>query len=181
MLEFVIFNFLRGIVGISGVLNALVVFFAEYLGYFLIAGYFALLFFNHRFQGFKTRAYWLAFLLLSVILSRALFTEIIRFFYYRNRPFVELGFKPLFEHSASTSFPSGHAAFYFVLAFVVVLLHRKWGWAYVLGAVLMGLARVAAGVHWPFDIVAGALVAGLSVFIVHSLLRPQLMQLKTQN
>jgi len=36
---------------------------------------------------------------------------------------------------------------------------------------LMGIARVYAGVHWPIDIVGGAVVGLLSAWFMHWLLR----------
>ena len=116
--EFSLFQFLNNLVGHSGFLDWFIVFLGQYFPYFLVAGIAWLL---AKETNWKQRFYYFSFLTLAVILSRGLITEIIRFFYSRVRPFAELGFDPLIEHAATSSFPSGHAATYFALAFVILL------------------------------------------------------------
>jgi undecaprenyl-diphosphatase len=102
---------------------------------------------------------------LSVILSRGMITEIIRFFYSRERPFSEIGFSPLIGADAFDSFPSGHAAAFFALATAVFFLNRRAGkWFFALSA-LIALARVFCGVHWPLDVLAGAIIGVLSALL----------------
>lgn len=60
------------------------------------------------------------------------------------------------------SFPSGHALFFFALATVVWRHDKRWGWVFFIGATLMGIARVLGGLHWPTDILGGA-VLGIAV------------------
>lgn len=69
------------------------------------------------------------------------------------------------------SFPSGHTATAFLWVGCLLVLTRHW-WLRVpllLLGVLVGLSRVAVGVHWPLDIVAGAAVglfcAGLGMWL----------------
>ena len=167
-MELQIFNAIHSLAGQSKLLDWVALLLANYLGYFLILG---TAYFLFKEKDWKKRFLNLSFISLAVILSRGLLTEIIRFFYFRPRPFVALEFEPLFNHSAlQAAFPSGHAAFYFALAFAIFFINRRLGVWYTIGAVFMGLARVYAGVHWPLDIVAGALVSLLSVFVVKWLL-----------
>lgn len=62
------------------------------------------------------------------------------------------------------SFPSGHTTAIFTLAGIMALttssaLHR---WLWIFLAVLVAVSRCAVGVHWPLDIVGGALGGWLS-------------------
>lgn len=168
MIDQKIFSAIHNVVGKSRILDFLGIFFADYLGYFLIAAAISLVWFS--FSGWKKRFYYYSFLILAVILSRGILTELIRMFYQRPRPFSFLNFQPLINSTNAGSFPSGHAAFYFALASCVFLVNKKWGQYFLIAAVLIGLARVFAGAHWPSDIVAGTVIGVLSVWAVGRLL-----------
>jgi undecaprenyl-diphosphatase len=45
---------------------------------------------------------------------------------------------------------------------VVFFFHKKWSFLFFVGAVLIGIARVIAGIHWPIDILGGAIIGILS-------------------
>ena len=57
------------------------------------------------------------------------------------------------------SFPSGHAWNTFALATVLVLWFRRWGWLAYMPAAAVALSRVHAGLHWPSDIAASAILS----------------------
>jgi undecaprenyl-diphosphatase len=77
----------------------------------------------------------------------------------RPRPFVELGFEPLFPHAADSSFPSDHTLVGLALVGPMVWQSPKLGVWLLVWALLIGFARVAAGVHYPSDIVGTAILA----------------------
>ena len=54
------------------------------------------------------------------------------------------------------SFPSGHAAGAFAFAFFLLVVHRPSGLIAMIFAILIAASRVALGVHYPTDVVAGA-------------------------
>jgi undecaprenyl-diphosphatase len=167
--DLTLFNLIHGLAGKSRVLDLLGIFLAEYLGYFLLFLVLYLIFF--RPIEWKVRYRQILYMVLTLILSRGLFTEIIRFFYYRPRPFLVLDVQPLFNHEATPALPSGHAAFYFALALsVFYFIDRPWGWKLIIAVSLMGLARIFGGVHWPLDIAAGFAVALVSIWLVRYLL-----------
>lgn len=113
---------------------------------------------------------------MAIILARGIITEAIRFFYHSPRPFEALSFSALISESGS-SFPSGHAAFFFALAMTVFYYGRRLGWWFFSFALVVGFARIFAGVHWPLDILGGAGVGILSGFLVHKLLKPYSRQI----
>lgn len=93
----------------------------------------------------------------------------------RPRPFVvhPHSVHLLLAHAADGSFPSDHAAAGFAVAGVLVAAHRRLGAAAIAFAVLMSYARVFVGLHYPGDVVAGALVGvGVSWVLVHFAARP---------
>jgi membrane-associated phospholipid phosphatase len=65
------------------------------------------------------------------------------------------------------AFPSGHAAMIFMLAGVFVFtISRTWlKWLLIAFASLIALSRVVVGVHWPLDILAGAAIGWMGVWV----------------
>lgn len=86
-------------------------------------------------------------------------TDVIKYFYFDPRPFM-LNHLPIFTLTVPTdnSFPSGHTATAFAIAITVWLHNRKIGTAFVITAIVIGVARVWANVHYPIDIVGGAIL-----------------------
>ena len=81
----------------------------------------------------------------------------------RPRPFEEIGAPdPLLGATVGESFPSGHASTSFAGAVVLGYLVRRAIPALVVLAALIALSRVYVGVHYPLDVVAGA-VLGVAV------------------
>jgi undecaprenyl-diphosphatase len=98
----------------------------------------------------------------------------------RPRPFVALGFDPLFAHAQDSSFPSDHTLV--GVALVGTLLWRAprtgiwlFGWA-----LIVGFARVAAGVHYPTDILGSAILALVLDALVWVATRPVRRRLNLQ-
>ncbi len=146
----------------------LIVLFASYSQYVLII---ATIIFSLRSEVRERHTFLALLALVSAVFSRFVLAEVIRLFYLSPRPFVVLKeLDPLVSVRESLfqySFPSGHAAFFFAFATTVFLAYKKPGmWLYI-GAVIMGVARVAAGVHWASDILGGAFVGIFGGFLFH--------------
>ena len=58
----------------------------------------------------------------------------------------------------SPSFPSAHAANAFGVAFVFAWFSRRSGVLYLMTAAVVAYSRVYVGVHYPLDVLAGAMV-----------------------
>jgi membrane-associated phospholipid phosphatase len=81
----------------------------------------------------------------------------------RPRPFARLGeVEALAAHTGRRSFPSRHVASGLAMAVIGQRAHPHLGLAMAGVAWLLGVSRVAAGLHYPSDIAAGA-VLGLAV------------------
>jgi undecaprenyl-diphosphatase len=77
----------------------------------------------------------------------------------RQRPYeVVAGADPLLRWDLGSSFPSGHAATSVAGAIVLTFLLGRWGWALGALAAAVCYSRVYIGVHYPLDVVAGALL-----------------------
>lgn len=146
-------------------MNSLIIFFSEYFGYVVAA--FVVVF---LLKDYKKNVSIIVQIFGATFLSRGVFTEIIRFVWHRDRPFVQEGFTPLVPHEASASFPSGHATFFFAIGFVLYAYNKKLGIVVLVASALISFARVLAGLHWVSDIAGGALIGMLSAVIVVKLM-----------
>jgi undecaprenyl-diphosphatase len=108
---------------------------------------------------------WLAFVL-PVLVVAFLAARALSLAYWSDRPFTQ-GARALIEHAADNGFPSDHMLLAGTLAAVVLYYHRLWGIFFFAVAFLIGMSRVAAGVHSVLDIIASAVVALLAVGLVH--------------
>ena len=96
--------------------------------------------------------------------------------YFRDRPYIRFPeivptAEKLFYLPTVSSFPSYPAAVLFALAFGVWLRNKKAGTVLFVLAALMGLARVYVGVHYPSDIVGGALIGIAITYVIFWLLK----------
>ena len=98
-------------------------------------------------------------------------TKVTKFLLEAPRPFVVLADStPLFTLAPFDAFPSGHATISMGLAMAMLLHDRARGFIYLVAALVIGWGRVAAGVHWPIDVVAGWLMGLLVVWGTHQAL-----------
>jgi len=74
----------------------------------------------------------------------------------------------LVERLSDFSFPSGHTLASFEGAGVLMITHRKtFGYPALVLAILIALSRLYLYVHYPTDVIAGALLGLLFAYIAH--------------
>ncbi len=77
----------------------------------------------------------------------------------RARPETVSAIPPLIAHLPDNSFPSGHAIFWAASVVSLFAFSRRWlAWTALFLGALMCAARVMAGIHYPGDILVGALM-----------------------
>lgn len=85
---------------------------------------------------------------------------------HEARPFVsDRDTVQLLKHNADNSFPSDHATLAGVVAMAAALTWRRWAALFVVLGLLVGLARVFSGVHYPGDVAAGWAIGATSVAV----------------
>lgn len=105
----------------------------------------------------------LSALLFTVVMGEGVLKNIFR----RDRPFVvDPGIQLIVPvPTGHFSFPSGHAASSFTAAFVFTKANRKFAPIYILSA-LIAFSRIYLSLHYPSDILAGALLGTIDAFLV---------------
>lgn len=172
-----IFEYLNSFVLQNQQLDTTIIFCAEYLGIILIIIF--TLFHLFRFYYPRKKQGLIAvsmddFRIIYTVLLSALgvwvISQIINYFYFSPRPFMVLeGVKLLFEHGANDSLPSGHTAFFFTLAFMNFYYDKQLAFFLVAGAVVISVARIMVGIHWPIDILVSIALSALAVLSVQFL------------
>ena len=76
------------------------------------------------------------------------------------RPYEVLNIRPLIpKNTRGKSFPSRHVFSIFIIAMAFGYVWPWTGWVFALAGVVLALIRVVSGVHFPRDVLAGALIA----------------------
>lgn len=156
-----IFFFFYNLAHRSVFFDRMVVFTADILPYIVIilAGLFLL--FHH--EVFKADNPFADFLqkkkeIISVFLTSGcawVVARLLKIVIHTPRPFIEFSNTQALLPETGFAFPSGHATFFMALAISIYLAHKKAGYVFIFFALLIGIARIIAGVHFPIDILGG--------------------------
>lgn len=79
------------------------------------------------------------------------------------------------------SFPSGHTASAFAVAFAIFCCNKKWGSLALAAAALMGFSRLYLFVHFPSDVIAGAVIGSFCGYLAWRLYDRYVKIKATQN
>ena len=169
-IDLYIFNLINGLVFKWYWLDFVGFFIIKYSEYILVTVLVLFLVINFK-------KYWRMVLEAIVVatFTRLVLVEIIRWLWFKPRPFVANNVNLLIDHSAKeSSFPSGHASFYFALSTIVYFYNKKIGIIFYIASLFIVLARVFAGIHWPSDILAGAVLGILVGLTLNKIFKKQL-------
>ncbi len=115
-------------------------------------------------------------LVAATALTMSLLNTVVKYAVQRDRPpTVILDPEPLMEVPTTSSFPSGHTSTSFACALVISSLAPRLTVPVFVLAALIGFSRIYVGVHYPLDVVAGA-IFGLLVAKALLLLREALQR-----
>ncbi len=164
-----VFHAINQFAGHNALLDGIMVFFASYApetyALLFIVSWFALP------KGEVTKREVLVRAALAGILALVI-NVLVAHLWFRPRPFVTLPphtFTQLVSHPADASFPSDHAAGSFGFAAGVWGAGPRWvQWVFTLVAVLVMIARVFVGLHWPTDVLGGFVIGTLCGLLSHS-------------
>ena len=105
--------------------------------------------------------------------------QVISHLWERPRPYTA---HPALTHllaapTPDPSFPSDHAAAAFAIAFAVLAFSRRGGIVFLASATLIALSRIALGLHYPTDVLAGMCVGWVAALVVTRAGRPWIERL----
>ena len=106
-----------------------------------------------------------AALLFSFLIDNVLLKNLVA----RTRPYEVIeGLTYLVKKPVDYSFPSGHTGTSFATAVVLFLsFPKKYSFWFLVLAVLIGFSRLYVGVHYPTDVLAGAIIGTLIAVCVY--------------
>nr|WP_255287118.1 undecaprenyl-diphosphatase [Bacillus cereus] len=146
----------------SGIIDNIMIFFAEYAQYMFPLLLIMLCLTKQVNSKFATFQVILAF---SLTYTKI---KLFKLFIYRDRPFIShVDINQLVEHTANSSFPSNHATSAFVIAMTIWFFYKRLGTACLILAIFISFSRVWVGVHYPFDVLAGATLGIFNALILH--------------
>ncbi len=91
---------------------------------------------------------------------------VVKFILHTPRPFDALSDVHALIAESGYAFPSGHATFFMALAATIVFAHKRAGYIFMLFALVIGIARIMAGVHFPIDILGGFVLGAIVSYAV---------------
>lgn len=118
----------------------------------------------------KGRGRKMAFLgMLALLLAWFFSDEVLKNWVARPRPFLTLAdARLLVDKPQQFSFPSGHTTTSFAPAVVFFRKKKVFGGATLLLAAFIGFSRIYVGVHYPFDVLSGAVLGvGIGLLVTH--------------
>lgn len=143
-------------------MDAVIIFCAEYLAYFVALCAVACGALSPRVNRWEFAATLAVALPLAYGLAR-----LAGLLYAHPQPFALEGYEPLIPHEINNAFPSDHAAVSAAFASLAWFYNRGLGIALWILAFFVGAGRVLAGLHYPFDVVVGFLLGGVAVAAAH--------------
>lgn len=141
--------------------DLIVMFLASFLIYFLFVGLGILWFIDGKVKKAQVKH---ALFACAVAYVVAVF---IKYFFPTIRPFmVNGGDVGVVIPPTNGAFPSEHTIIAFALAVTIFLHDRRVGWLFLISALVIGVARIVANVHYPVDIIGGAFLGTIIAVIV---------------
>lgn len=101
----------------------------------------------------------LAMVMTGGIIAGAIFTYPVKYLIDRSRPYEQIeSTRLLTPFENDPSFPSGHTEMSFLAATIVSKFHPQYGKYLYTFSVIVALSRIYVGVHFPLDVIGGAII-----------------------
>jgi membrane-associated phospholipid phosphatase len=105
-----------------------------------------------------------------LMMANRLLVELSAWYVYRERPFMAIdGVRQMGPLWYTSSFPSGHAQYVWLVVVLLGAQHPRWLWALIPFSLLTCYSRPYFGMHYPSDVLAGSalgVVSGIAMLAV---------------
>jgi undecaprenyl-diphosphatase len=162
-LDYQLFQTINSLAATASFLNPLMRFLAQDAEYFFYLGVVV-----YWFTRTQPNRRMIAEALISACIGLG-FSGLLGHFFYRDRPFVTHTVIQLIKHPANASFPSDHAIGAFVIATTIWLFRKRDGQVWLALAACIAFSRIWTGVHYPSDVIAGAIIGIAAAASIHQL------------
>ncbi len=152
-----LFLWINGLSGTNKVIDTVLIFFAEYLIYFVPV---LLVYLYVK----KRNFFWDMLISISIGL---VINNMISLIYYKPRPFVVFNIDTLISHKADSSFPSDHATLFLTIGYL--FWKKKKNIFPLIVGFIVGFSRIYCGVHYPADILGSLIISIFSVEVTPKL------------
>ena len=104
------------------------------------------------------------------VLTSGIIVQLLKSYFSISRPAGILNLDEFYlfgDILKSRGFPSGHSSTAFSLlgTFFYICVNNKQGWLFFSAALLIAFSRVAIGIHWPADIIAGSMIGLAAIYL----------------
>jgi undecaprenyl-diphosphatase len=162
-IDVAIFHFINGTLA-NPVTDKLMPFITDVTHWYLV---YILLWFIILFKGGKYRVGLALGMILLVVISDQVSSNLLKNLVERPRPCKVLeNVHLLVTCTDSYSFPSSHAVNNFAAAMFFTFFYKRLKWILFSVATVMALSRIFVGVHYPSDVVGGALIGMIIGYIL---------------
>lgn len=162
-----IFYALHNLAGQSAFGDMLIIFFAKYYIFILFGIMLGFIYKDYYLSPRRKFLFGVTAVLLTMGGSYVL-AQVIHYFYHHLRPLFALPIQHLLNES-SYSFPSSHTIIIFSMATAALSYSKRLAYFLYASGLVVGVARVMAGVHYPMDILGGIILGVLVGVLVRAL------------
>ncbi|MEI4828318.1 undecaprenyl-diphosphatase [Bacillus sp. FJAT-53711] len=164
-MNYTIFHWINSWAGASTFLDKGMIFITKSAPFVAIIFLLSLWFSNKQKETAIRKQYTALYTVLSLGIA-LLVNAVIHLVYYHPRPFITYHVHQLVPHANDSSFVSDHAVLVFSIAFTMLLRGEAWKNVALLWAILVGISRIYVGVHYPADIIGGAVLTFVTSALV---------------
>ena len=157
-MDYTMYSLINGLAGRFLALDKVMVFITQNFQY-LFAIALLLIWFKKDTKEKVTANRKVAILAMMTMLIALGINQIIGLVYFRPRPYTLHAAHLLVKASVDPSFPSDHATFAFALALPILVVNKYFGRVMIAMALLLSFSRVFVGIHYPMDVVGGAIIS----------------------